>query len=402
MVPHPPQQAQQPQQLQQAQYQNTQYQNSPYQNGNTTPTLHLPNAQPQVYQSAPTTPITPLAPATPQPQQQMMQPQMPQQMQPQLQPQMQQPMQQQMHQQYTPAILAPMGAPPTPAPVTPGIMGPPSKPAERPVRENDNHDPIDSLAGTGVDLRAEEQALTEYYAGNFGQDARYGFPANAPGGRGSMYGAGLANQAGQPVDGQTQKEVEIALAEKAWNEAAQNLAIQRSIELKNAFLDIALLHRKASKISQHYDINLNVDLKNSAQQILGKMKPPEGWNTEPQIKVTTKTGPEGSLVETTGSWIPHDAYLVDQLALLSIATKHRIREKIEDAFHVASVRQKTAHGDVPQEWIDVAAPMATATASETQDALQGSGGASAGSPRTNPLKRKWWPSLGPAVALPVR
>lgn len=326
-------------------------------------------------------------------------------MQPQLQLQMQQPMQQSMQQpmqqQYTPAMLAPMGAPPTPSPVTPGIMGPPSKPAERPAKENDNHDPIDSLAGTGVDLRAEEQALTEYYAGNFGQDARYGFPANAPGGRGSMYGAGMANQPGQPVDGQTQEEIELGLAEKAWSEAASNLATQRSIELKNAFLDIALLHRKAAKISQHYDINLNVDLKNSAQQLLGKMKPPEGWNTEPQIKVTTKTGPNGSLVETSGSWIPHDAYLVDQLALLSIATKHRVREKIEDAFHVASVRQKTAHGDVPQDWVDVAAPMVTAAASGPQEALQGSGGSSAVSPRTNPLKRKWWLRFRSTTALPA-
>lgn len=282
-----------------------------------------------------------------------------------------------------------MAAPPTPAPLTPGVMGPPSKPAERPAKDTDNHDVTDSLAGTGVDLRAEEQALTEYYAGSFGQDSRYGFPANAPGGRGSMYGAGIANQPGQAVDGQTQKEVEVAIAEKAWSDAAHNLAVTRANELKNAFLDIALLHRRAATIAQHHDINLNVDLKNP-QQTMGKMKPPENWNTQPAVKTQTKLGPDGAMMITTGSWIPHDAYLVDQLALLSIATKHRIREKIEDGFHVASVRQKTAHGEVPPEWADVAAPIITAAESAGHEAtpLSGGGGNSAVSPRTIPYKRK--------------
>jgi hypothetical protein len=120
------------------------------------------------------------------------------------------------------------------------------------------------------------------------------------------------------------------------------------------------------------------------------MKPAEMW-TQAKVEVSTKMGPDGALVRTTGSWIPQDAYLVDQLALLSLATKHRIREKLEDSLHVATTRQKTSHGAIPAEWADVAAPIPIAVGNES------AGWETAFSPRTNPLKRKtchydpYWP-----------
>jgi hypothetical protein len=331
--------------------QHTQYSpyqtNSPYQNGASTPSLALPDAR----QSFTSTPTTPLAPATPNP-------------------------------QYTPAMLAPMAVPSTPLPATPGVMGPPSKPAERPTKEYE-YDATDSLAGTGINIRDEEQALADYYAGSFGQDSRYGFPANPPGSKGSFHGAGLANQPAQPTAAKTPEQLAAEAAERAWNESAHNLASIRSNELRNPFLLIANLHRRAGDICKFHDINLNLDLKNPAQAI-GKMKPAETW-PEPELKVSTKPGPDGALVHTSGSWIPHDAYLVDQLALLSLATKHRIREKLEDGFHVATTRQKTAHGEVPADWADVAAPIPTAIGIL---ASPRAGGESAVSPLANPLKRK--------------
>lgn len=257
-------------------------------------------------------------------------------------------------------------------------MGPPSKPAERPTKEYE-YDATDSLAGTGINIRDEEQALADYYAGSWGQDSKYGFPANAPGSKGSFYGAGLANQPAQPTDAKSQAELAAANAERAWNESAHNLASIRSNELKQPFLTIANLHRKAREIAKHFDLNLNLDSKNPGQAI-GKMKPAEMWPV-PEVKVGTKTGPDGTLVNTTGSWIPQDAYLVDQMALLSLATKHRIREKLEEGFHVATTRQKTAQGEVPAEWTDVAAPIPAVIDAEA-------GWESAVSSRTNPLKRK--------------
>lgn len=324
---------------------------APYQNGNMTPSLHLPDAR-QGVSSAPSTQITPAV-----------------------------------ANQYTPAILAPMAAPSTPTPATPGVMGPPSKPAERPTKEYD-YDPADLLAGTGIDIRSEEQALADYYAGSFGQDARYGFPANAPGSRTSFYGAGPANQPAQPADGKTQQEMERDTAERVWRDSARNLAAIRSNEVANPFCVISVLHRKARDIAKHHDLELNLDLKNPAQP-MGRMKAADAWPTQPTVTVSTKTGPDGAFVRTSGSWIPHDAFLVDQLALLSLATKHRLRDKLEDASHVAAVRQTTSHGEVPAGWSDVAAPIVTAESSATQDASPRPGWESALSPRTNPLKRKY-------------
>lgn len=348
------------------QYQNgTQYPaNAPYQNGVATPSLALPDAR----QSFTSTPTTPLAPATPNP-------------------------------QYTPAMLAPMAIPSTPLPATPGTMGPPSKPAERPTKEYE-YDATDSLAGTGINIRDEEQALADYYAGSFAQDSRYGFPANAQGSKSSFYGAGMANQPAQPTAAKTPEQLAAEAAERAWNDSAHNLASIRSNELKHPFLLIANLHRRAADICKFHDINLNLDLKNPTQTI-GKMKPAETW-PEPEVKVSTKPGPDGALVHTTGSWIPHDAYLVDQLALLSLATKHRIREKLEDGFHVATTRQKTAHGEVPADWADVAAPIPAAVGNPASgDATSQAGGASADNPRITPLKRKSHSPLCHLLAAPV-
>lgn len=264
-------------------------------------------------------------------------------------------------------------------------MGPPSKPAEKPAKEYE-YDATDSLAGTGIDIRAEEQALTDYYAGLFGHDSRTGLPANAPGSRSSFHGAGAANQAGQATGALTQEELAAQAAERAWSEAAHRLAVMRSNEIRDPFLTMALLHRKAEKVSRENGLSLNMEIKNHAQTA-GKMRGPHDF-PEPKVTVTTKTGPDGALVATTGSWIPHDAYLIDQLTLLSLATRHRIREKLEDGVKVAVTRQKTSHGEVPTEWVDAAAPLSITDVGVTQGESSRAGQERAVSPRVNPLKRK--------------
>lgn len=320
--------------------------NTPYANGATTPGLHLPESQP-VFSPGSSTPIAPAAP----------------------------------HPQYTSATMTPI-----PAPQTPGVMGPPSKPAEKPAKEYE-YDATDSLAGTGIDIRAEEQALADYYAGSFGQDSRTGLPANAPGSRSSFYGAGPANQDGQATTSQTQDELAAQAAEKAWSEAAHRLAVTRSNELKDPFLLLALLHRKAEKIAKENGLGLNLEIKNNSQ-FAGKVRGPLDFS-EPKVTVSTRTGPDGALITTAGSWIPHDAYLVDQLALLSIATKHRLREKLEDGLTVATTRQKTSHGEVPSEWVEVAAPLSIADVVATQeDSARPVQDGVVVSLNSNPLKRK--------------
>ncbi|KAM7202794.1 hypothetical protein V8F20_004308 [Naviculisporaceae sp. PSN 640] len=341
---------------------------APYTNGNiaqlpspaavstpvaTTPSLHLPTApqtlnlpaQPQTPMPAPIRPATPSL-TTPQP-------------------------------QYTTATMAPIAPPPT---SNAGTMGPPSKPADKPPAKEKatEYDISDSLAGTGVDLKAEELALAEFHADEFLPNSRTGLPINPPGTKDSMYGAGWANQPGQPPEGKTQAEWEAEIAKQAWNEAAQRLAIMRSNELNNPFCQLSVVHYKADKIAKEYGLSLNLDLRNPNP--IGKMKLPQDFSDKPTVKVSTKTSDDGALVVTTGSWLPVDAFLVDQLALLSIATKHRLREMLEDADVVATTRQTTSHGEVPEEWTDVAVPLKYGV--EAQDPPE-----SAVSPRTNPLKR---------------
>jgi hypothetical protein len=231
-------------------------------------------------------------------------------------------------------------------------MGPPSKPPAKEIE----YDVADSLAGTGIDLRAEEQYMAELYGGSFAQEARTGLPANAPGSKGSFYGAGFANQPGESVIAPSQEAYEAELAQRVWDESAQRLAVMRSIEILNPFLIIPNLHHRVEKIASEHGLGVNLELKNANPA--GKLRPPQEF-PPPKVTVGTKPGPDGAMVVTTGSFIPHDAYLVDQLALLSIATKHRLRELIEDANGVATIRQTTSHGEIPAEWSDVAVPLRT-------------------------------------------
>ncbi|KAK4122833.1 hypothetical protein N657DRAFT_481452 [Parathielavia appendiculata] len=248
-------------------------------------------------------------------------------------------------QQYTTATMAPIGPPPPPPPA-PGTMGPPSKPPAKEIE----YDVADSLAGTGIDLRAEEQYLAEFYAGSFTQEARTGIPANTPGNKGSFYGAGMANQPGEAITTLSQEAYEAEAAQRAWDEAAHRLAVTRSVEVANPFLIIANLHHRVEIIAKEHGLGLNLDLKNAYPA--GKLRPPQEL-APPKVTVSTKPGPDGAMVTTTGSFLPHDAYLVDQLALMSIATKHRLRELVEDANTVAINRQTTSHGVIPAEWADV-------------------------------------------------
>jgi len=251
---------------------------------------------------------------------------------------------------YVNAGFAPTGVQQTAT----GAMGPPPA-KDRPQRTYE-YEVTDSLLGTGVDIREEEIALTEYYAGSFGQESRTGFPANTPGTRGSFYGAGSANQPGAPAS-TGQKEYEAALAEQRWNESAARLSATRAAEQNSPFLQLANLHARAEKFARQYNLDLNLDTKTQPVQ---KSRNPTDYPVAPKVTVTTREGPDGAMVSLYGSVLPPDSYLIDQLALLSIATKHRVRELLEDADQIATTRQQTSHGVIPSDWADSAVPVDSA------------------------------------------
>ncbi|KAL9947044.1 hypothetical protein ACHAQF_002398 [Verticillium nonalfalfae] len=261
-----------------------------------------------------------------------------------------------------------------------GAMGPPSRPADRPQKEYE-YDVTDSLAGTGIDLRAEEQYLAELFAVEPSiSDSRTGFSIQNPGNKASFYGAGSANQAAQPNGGKSQDQVIAEAAEKAWQASAKALSAERVVELNSAFLVVPNVQGRAESIAKEHGLTLNWDMK--ASQPMGKIKV---MDEHPKpVKVSTKVGPDGAVIKTSGTWIPHDAYLADQLALLSIASKQRLRSLIEDAHRIAVTRQQSSHGEVPDEWKEAAGPLNT-TPAESNGESNDVGGKADSS--THPLKR---------------
>ncbi|KAI1388213.1 uncharacterized protein F4822DRAFT_238645 [Hypoxylon trugodes] len=299
------------------------------------------------------------------------------------------------HPSYLNAKLAPVPSP-APTPIAPPAqpiitnMGPPalnpmvsfndgSKPGSKAAAKSaETYDMNDMLLGTGIDLDEEAE-----YMNNL--DNR-GYPNYPPAGRDSFYGAGPANQPAQHTDAQTQEELAVETADRTWNEAAARLARTRSQEIGHFLLQPGTVHKRVQDVAQKFGLGLHLDLKpDTKTPYSGRMVNPVDF-PKPEIKVISKPGPDGTMIQTLGSFIPTDSFLVDQLALLSISTKQHLRELLNDANKIATARQKTAHGVVPQEWEDAAAPKST-TANGVQPDGTRTGAESAVSPRTNPLKR---------------
>lgn len=269
-------------------------------------------------------------------------------------------------------------------------MGPPSRPSDK--SKEDGVDPMDVLGGTGIDLREEEQYTFQMYDSSFNSQqsgsqagaisASHSFTQYPPGDAATFYGAGPANAAVEADSALAQNEHDAKAAEKAWRDAAHNLAVSRQRELNNPFLMIGIVHKHMEKVAQDHGLRVNTD----ANGKMGTMRLP-GDFPSPTIRTQTTVGPNGAITTTNGAFLPHDSLLVDQLALLSIATKHRLRGMLEDAQKLSKGRQTGSHGLVPDEWADVAAPSNAANSSIVAEDAPRIGWESAVSPSTNPLKR---------------
>lgn len=184
--------------------------------------------------------------------------------------QQQQSQQQQQQQQYTNQTFAPAVS----APPTPGTMGPPTG---RPQREYE-YDVTDSLMGTGVNIRDEENMLAEYYTSSYAHDI---LPASEPGNR-------TFTQTGEATGGISQKEYEAREAERQWNESAARLAATRASEHNSPFLNYGSLHARMEKIAKSHNLELNLDNKNNPQQAhIQKSRNPTDY---PAPKLTLQPG----------------------------------------------------------------------------------------------------------------
>jgi hypothetical protein len=267
-------------------------------------------------------------------------------------------------------------------------MGPPSKPVER---DNVNDDQMDVLANAGVDLRAEESFALSFHTGSFNSQPTFSQPGvNAtgqaftqftPGGSQSFYGAGPANQPGQPTDKASQDELQKQAADKAWADAALSLARSRQHELSNPHVGVNILWRMMDKIARENGLSLSTEGGKMPQFRLPSQFPAD-------TRVQTVVGSQGAMTVTGGQFLPSDTALADQLALLSLATNLHVRTLLEDSFALARGRRTGSHGVVPQDWADVSAP--SKLGASTVIDLDGvtSGQESAGSPGAAVQKRK--------------
>ncbi|KAI0455074.1 hypothetical protein F5B21DRAFT_212967 [Xylaria acuta] len=294
---------------------------------------------------------------------------------------------------HSQAQLVPNPAAPMPAT---GNMGPPAihpsssfsagndvtRQPSRPVPSKTTaYEMNDMLMGTGIDLEEEAE-----YMNNL--ETRTGFPHLPVSGRDNFYGAGPASQPAESTDVKSQEEYAALAADRTWNEAAQRLAITRSQEMRHYLLEPGHVHKRMHEVAQKFGLGLNLDMKpDGRSQYMGKFSQPADF-PKPELKMMFQPGSDGisSTVTTCGSFIPKESYLVDQIALLSIGTKERLRDLLGDANKIAETRQKSSHGVVPIEWADAAASSSTKpNGVHAEDSRTGAG--SAVSPRTNPLKR---------------
>lgn len=238
----------------------------------------------------------------------------------------------------------------------------------------------DMLAGTGINLEEEQELMNEF-------EMRAGLSSRRPGGRKSLYGAGPANQQPEESEARTTEQLAAEAADRAWNEAAQRLAVSRTAEVTNHLLDPGFLHRKMAAIASRNNLGLNLDVRSDGKnQFMGRLAAPDTF-PKPTINVSTSTTEDGTIVTTHGSFIPKEAFLVDQIALLSIATKEHLRGLLVDALKKSISRQQKSHGSVPSPWTPAASP-GLAGMDGVAGASPTTAGGSAASPALSPKKSK--------------
>jgi len=269
-------------------------------------------------------------------------------------------------------------------------MGPPSKPPEK-INEKDTVDPMDVLGGTGIDLREEEQYSFQLYNSSFSQpsgsqsgtiSSGHSFSQFPPADEASFYGAGPATAAAEKAHAKSQDEYLAKAADKVWRDAARNLAVSRQREINDPFLLVELLHRNMAKIARENGIDLRLDSQNK----MGHFVLPGTFQSQ-EVGAVTAMGPnsDSAYMATSGLFLPPDTMLADHLALLSIATKHRLRGLVEDATRLAKARQTGSHGIIPKDWADVGVPLDVAGSVAIAEDAPRSGWESAVSPLSIPI-----------------
>ncbi|CAG8228375.1 unnamed protein product [Penicillium salamii] len=257
-------------------------------------------------------------------------------------------------------------APATPAPAPAGTMGPPSRPVDK---TTDAAELTDVLASSGIDVREEEAFLTRSFSGQTAQaqppqrgpQTQHPPPINtsfnsqvSTGTLSASTSFGELPQIKPAVSHDTHADSSShpSAPFKDPNEPTREdtVAARRAqYHIQEPFLITKLLEQKLQK--RGFDLGVRIPSEGLFHPVPGRPQP---------IEVT---GPDGSSVVRTGQTILNQegAPLVDILNLLSISTEERLRGVIDYSSTLARSRRAHSHGVVPDEWKDVAQPLAQTT-----------------------------------------
>jgi hypothetical protein len=217
----------------------------------------------------------------------------------------------------------------------------------------------DVLTGSGIDIRAEEEAMlhtvgSRNYGASFNTQAT-GSALSPHGsfnqwGQQTSHGAFQGNGPLSQVVTEQQLEDEIQAkhvqAARAHNEAsAQHLA--------DPFLYAAALRQRIARRAYEHGISVNLE------GLFDKI--PE--HSPQNVVRTAVTGANGESIVglQATSLLNQNAPLVDLLSYISLAAQDRVRTVLDDAFGLAQGRKNTADGMVPPNLADIAAADANTT-----------------------------------------
>lgn len=244
-----------------------------------------------------------------------------------------------------------------------GSMGPPPRPnPEKPEKEekekiHDISDVMDVFHGSGVDLREEENYMTNNsfrnfhgannYNNSFGSStttssANNSFNMLNQGGFGNNQAFAGKGPISQPTASQEAIEEDMLRKHKM---AARELAEKQQQHLRDPFLQSNIVRHRMHKIAYDQGVALNVE------GLFDKI-PDRPQN----VHGVTANGPNGTSAAALKAHglLQETAPLADILALVSLAANERARTLLDDAYTVARGRRYGSHGVVPADLSDVA------------------------------------------------
>lgn len=237
-------------------------------------------------------------------------------------------------------------------------MGPPPRPsaAEKPVKEEkeritDIDDISDAIFGSGVDLREEENYLSNTLHNVHGHRS-YG--ATLADGKTKGYGAlshaDLANLGKGALSTSTSTQDALsAEVERKHRAAATTYAKRREQHLRHPFLSGNTVRHRMRKIA--LDQGVTLDVKGLYED------PPQPRPTSPAQPIVTggmtMTGKDTNGVAAVQTkpqvYLDETSRYADMLSLLSIAANEQIRTLLDDAYTLVRGRRHGSHAIVPPD-----------------------------------------------------